>query len=61
MACCWGLAESQGYDSVDITFTNAGSYMRAEQKGKHVEPLTKIFASSKMLPSKAPRFSYFLV
>lgn len=41
------------YDSVDITFTNAGSYMRAEQKGKHVEPLTKIFASSKMLPSKA--------
>ena len=41
------------YDSVDISFTNAGSYKRSERKGKHVEPLTKIFASSKMLPSKA--------
>eukprot|EP00435_Cladocopium_sp_Y103_P068028 s47_g30.t3 len=41
------------YDSVDISFTNAGSYRRSERKGRHVEPLSKIFASSKMLPSKA--------
>ena len=41
------------YDSLDISFTNAGSYKRAVRTGRHVEPLGKIFASSKMLPSKA--------
>lgn len=37
---------------MDISFTNAGSYRRAVRTGKHVEPLGKIFASCKMLPSK---------